>query len=239
MAQRPAWEHVLLATEHTEFDAGAERMAIEISRRSASHLTILLPITTHPELVAAAPDVAARLDAEAAARRAELLSAAKAAGIPATVRVRGDAELSRAIVTEAATLGADLVVFRSRGRRGWLARLLVGETAGTVAARTHCDVLLVPRAAHPFHRGVLAVTDASAAEGSVAAAAARIAAAYDLRSHTASVAGSLSDAAREAGADLVVLGRGDVVDPAHPERLTAAAAKTIGQLECPVLIVSS
>ena len=43
------FEKILLATEHTEFDSGSERVAIEMARRCNLPLSVVVPVVTNPE----------------------------------------------------------------------------------------------------------------------------------------------------------------------------------------------
>ncbi len=191
----PPWQRILLATEHTEFDVGAERLAIALGQRSPKPLVVVVPVVSNAELVAEAPGLAARVDAEAAKRRSELLNVAAAAGIRVDVRARTDAEAWRAIVDCAHETSADLVVIRRRGRRGFVARLMVGEMAGSVASTAPCDVLMVPRAGAPWKRAVLVAVDTSATAMHVTSAAAHVAKAFALPLRVVCVAIDRSDAA--------------------------------------------
>mgnify|MGYP001087433181 CR=1 FL=1 len=147
-ADRP-WHRILLATEHTEFDVGAERLALALARQTGHALDIVVPLVLNDELVIEAPALAERFDAEASARRGELLRAAQESGMRVDVRVRGDTDLSRAIVEHARETHPDLLVIRRRGRRSFLARVMIGEMSGNVASTAPCDVLMVPRARQP------------------------------------------------------------------------------------------
>ena len=195
------WQRIMLATEHTKFDAGAERIAIALSQRTRHPLAIVVPLVSNDELLAEAPALAGRLDAEASIRRSELLRAAAEAGMRVDVRVREDAEASRAIIDGARELDADLVVVRVRGHRGVLARLMVGAMAANVAAHAPCDVLMVPHGAHIWQSAVLAAVDNSPASMVVASAAARMARTFALTLHLVAVAADTSDGATSEARD--------------------------------------
>ena len=197
------WQRILLATEHTEFDAGAERLAIALAQRSGQAIGVVVPAVVNAELIAEAPGLAARVDAEAERRRDELARLAAAAGVRIDARVREDDEAWRAIVEDARETRADLVVIRRRGRRGVLARLVVGEMAATVSARAPCDVLMVLRAGELWRRAVLAAVDASPSAPGVVAAAARVARAFALPVRLVSVAADASEAALARAGDAV------------------------------------
>jgi hypothetical protein len=197
----PPWQRIMLATEHTKFDVGAERVAIALSRGTRHPLAIVVPLVSNDELLAEAPALAERLDAEASIRRSELLRAAAEAGMRVDVRVREDAEASRAIVDSARELEADLVVVRVRGHRGVLARLMVGAMATNVAAHAPCDVLMVPHAAQIWQSAVLAGIDNSPASMVVASAAARMARRFALPLHLVAVAPDPSEGATTGARD--------------------------------------
>ena len=151
---------LLLATEHTEFDTGAEQMAYALARRQGSALPVLLPILSNPEFEAVAPEMAIKADAEAAKRRRALEAEA---GLPLVLKVRRGPELYLEIVEEAREQGTELLVIRRRGKRGWLANLLVGEMVSKVVAHASCPMLIVPRGAKLWSRRVLVGVDPGAA----------------------------------------------------------------------------
>lgn len=155
----PPFTRLLLATEHTDYDAGAERVALALAARCGLPLAAVLPIASNPEYEAVAPQLAARADALAASHLAALQAAAAAAGVQLACRVRRGAELDQEIVDEARQQRSDLIVARRRGKRGFLARLLVGEMVSRVVAHAPCSVLLVPRAGQVWSRGVLLALD--------------------------------------------------------------------------------
>lgn len=187
------WQRILLATEHTEFDVGAERLAVALGRQTRNPLDIVVPMVLNDELVIEAPDLAERFDAEASARRSELLRAAEESGTRVEVRVRGDSDASRAIVEHARETHPDLLVIRRRGRRSFLARVMIGEMAGNVASTAPCDVLMVPRACHPWKGAVLAGIDGSSTALHVAATAARVARTSATPLHLVCVASDSAD----------------------------------------------
>src|SRR5512136_324887 len=126
------FQRLLLATEHTEFDVGAEALAFALARRCALPLAAVLPVTSNPEFEAVAPELAERADVRAAARRGALLAEAQAQGVALDLNVRRGPEPFAEIVAEARARSADLLVIRRRGQRGLLANLLVGEMVSKV-----------------------------------------------------------------------------------------------------------
>ncbi len=153
------FKKILLATEHSDFDRGAERFAFEMAQRCQMPLAGVLPIASNPEYEAVAPQLAAKADAEAALCLRELQTAASAAGIAFDCEVRRGAEIDQEIVQEARAQGSDLIVARRRGKRGFFAKLLVGEMVSRVVAHAPCSVLLVPQASEWWSHKVLVALD--------------------------------------------------------------------------------
>lgn len=166
----------LLATEHTEFDTGAETLALAIARHCALPLAVVMPVLGNPEFDVASPQLAARADAAAAARREALESMARTQQVPVEITVRHGSELHLEIVDEARRRRADVIVIRRRGRRGFLAQLLVGEMVGQVVAQSPCSVLVAPRQATMWSRRVMVAIDPSAPDDAALGLAAGIAA---------------------------------------------------------------
>lgn len=153
------FSRLLLATEHTAFDTGAEALALAMAQRCGLPLAAVLPLASNPEYEALAPQVAARAEQEAAARIAELRSQADNAGVSMDLCVRRGEELYREIVQEARDRNSDLIVIRRRGQRGFLANLLVGEMVSKVVAHAGCSVLIVPKEAGMWQRRVLVAAE--------------------------------------------------------------------------------
>jgi nucleotide-binding universal stress UspA family protein len=154
-----AFAQPLLATEHTEFDDGAETLAFALARHWRLPLAAVLPLLSNPEFEAVAPQLAARADAEAAAKRQSLSSRARAEGVAFELQVRRGSEPHVEIVEAARERASDLIVIRRRGKRGFLAKLLVGEMVGKVVANAPCSVLIAPRAARMWSQRVLVGID--------------------------------------------------------------------------------
>lgn len=153
------FNRLLLATEHSEYDTGAEALALALARRCGLPLAGVLPVVSNPEFEMVAPQLAARADADAAAKRQHLEALASAQGVAFTLRVRRGQEPFAEIVDEAREQGTDLLVIRRRGRRGLLANLLVGEMVSKVVSHAPCSVLVTPRGAQMWSRRVLVGLD--------------------------------------------------------------------------------
>lgn len=182
---------ILLATEHTEFDAGAEALAMALAQRLGSALPVILPVLSNAEFEAVAPELAAKADAEAARRSAALRAAAGELALELRVRRGGEPDLE--IIDEAKRLGTELLITRRRGKRGFLAKMLVGEMVSKILAQAPCDMLIVPREARLWQRGVLAGLDPQVPDPALVDRAAAIARDWGLPLTLVAVAEADSD----------------------------------------------
>lgn len=153
------FSRLLLATEHTEFDAGAEAVAISMAQRCQLPLATVLPLVSNPEYEALAPEIAIRAEQEAAAKIAKIRAKAQAQGVAIDLRVRRGEEPYQEIVAEARERNTEVIILRRRGKRGFLANLLVGEMVSKVLAHAPCHVLFVPRDASMWSKGVMVAAE--------------------------------------------------------------------------------
>lgn len=172
----PFFTRLLLATEHGEFDSGAEAMAFALAQRYQLPLATVLPLVSNPEYKDIAPKVAAQAEQEAAAKIAQLREQAQAAGVSIDLHLRRGEESYREIVDEASAQGSDVIIIRRRGKRSFLANLMVGELASKVVAHAPCHVLIVSREARMWQQRVLVAAEASAQGRQVVVAAMAVAA---------------------------------------------------------------
>lgn len=169
------FERVLLATEHTEFDSGAERLAFDMAKHCSFPLHAVMPVVSNPEYEAVAPELAARVEQEAVLKIASLRGMAAASNVQIEITARRGPESYREIVQEAVAQNADLIVLRRRGKRSFLPSLLVGEMVSRVVAHAPCSVLFAPRASQMWAHRILAAVDASPNATHVAHTAAQVA----------------------------------------------------------------
>lgn len=191
---------VLLATQHSEFDAGAERVGIALAARLGIPLYAVLPVVTNTEYETFAPMLEDVAEAQAATDLRKLRETAAAVGVALVGTVRLGEEPSREILDEASERSADLIVVRKRGKRGFLASLLIGEMVHALARHAPCDVLMVPREADIWSRGILVATDGSAHGRRSTEVAASLAAVFDVPLTVVSVAADDDPDRRIAGA---------------------------------------
>lgn len=178
---------LLLATEHSEYDTGAEAVSLAMAQRCQLPLSVVLPLVSNPEYEALAPQIAARAEQDAAAKVDKLQAQADAVGVAMTLHVRRGAEPYREIVNEAREQASELIIIRRRGKRGFLANLLVGEMVSKVVAHAPCHILIVPRGARMWRQRVLAAAEPTAQGRQVVVAALAVAAQCALPLHLLSV----------------------------------------------------
>lgn len=162
MSTAALFSRLLLATEHTEFDRGAETLALALAGLRGVPLAIVLPLVSNPEYETLAPQVAAHAEQDAARRLEQLREQARLAGIAVDLRVRRGEEPYREIVDEARERASDLLVIRRRGKRSVLANLLLGEMVTKVVTHAPCNVLVAPRGAGIWRHRVLVAADPTA-----------------------------------------------------------------------------
>lgn len=158
------FQRLLLATEHTEFDVGAETVAFDLAQRFQLPLTSVLPLVSNSEYEALAPQIAAQAEKQANAKIAQLQTQAHSVGVSIDLQVRRGEEPYREIVDAAREQASDTIIIRRRGKRGFLANLLMGEMVSKVVAHAPCHVLIVARDARMWRQRVL-VAAAPGAQG--------------------------------------------------------------------------
>lgn len=179
---------IALMTQWTEFDAGAERVALQLAERARLSLTVVVPLFSNPELEVVAPALVADTEAATARSAADFDARIRAAGVKSELRVRRGDELWREVVDATRIAQADLVVTRRRGHRSFLGKLRVGEMVREVAAHSPCPLLMVPRAAGLPERRALVVVDSSAAADAALGPATALAALLGLELEVLAVA---------------------------------------------------
>jgi nucleotide-binding universal stress UspA family protein len=183
---------LLLATEHSEFDTGAEALALAMAQRCSLPLAAVMPVLSNPEFEMVAPQLAEQADTRAAQRRERLQATAQAQGVAMQVRMRRGAEPFAEIVAEARDTAADLIVIRRRGQRGLLANLLVGEMVSKVVAHAPCCVLVSPQGSRMWQRRVLVAVDPAMPDAATLEQATALAAECNLPLQVLSVAAAES-----------------------------------------------
>lgn len=155
------FKRILLATEGTEFDTGAEQVSIALAASCGVPLMGVLPLVSNTEFETMAPELEEQAEAESAAKIQKIRQTAHAQRVEFLGNVRLGEAPYREIVNEAQEKRAELIVVRRRGKRSFLANLFLGEMVHSVTGNAPCDVLIVPRSAPVWSRGILLATDYS------------------------------------------------------------------------------
>lgn len=168
------FEKILLATDGSEYSAGAVRLALALAKKCESQLHAMTVVITNDEAQALAPQLIDSAEQEAAAHLEAVQAEAAKAGITCETLLRHGDDPTQQIVDDAEALHADLIVVGRRGLRG-LARWMMGDATTKVIGRAGCNVLVAPRAAQMWQRRILLAIDGSRYSDAAAIAAANLA----------------------------------------------------------------
>lgn len=232
------FDRVLLATDGSEFSAGAVRAGIELAQRCGTKLNVLTMVLTNPEYAAIAPQLEERAERESLQVIEGVKAQASALGVACEGRIRHGEDPAREIIEEAESGHYDLIIMGRRGKRR-LARWMVGHATVQVIGGAACPVLVVPRAASLPNRRILLATDGSRYGDAAAAAAASLSSHCRLPVSVISVIKPGYSEARRAEANQVVerisrlLAREGLevdgrVGEGRPEEVIVDTAKSVG-----------
>ncbi len=225
--KNPPFTRLLLATECSDFDRAAESMAFTLAQHCQLPLAAVLPIVSNPEFEALAPEMAARVDAEAAQKLARLRQQAANTRVMMDITVRRGEEPYLEIVEEARACACDMLIIRRRGKRGFLANLLIGEMVTRVVTHAPCHVLIVPHTSTAWSQGILVALDVNDETTAHLATAKAVAAQCGLPLHIVRVTGyaEVLRAQETTHSDLIIMQR------------STMAQQVIGRSDVPVLVV--
>ncbi|MCW8916944.1 MAG: universal stress protein [Magnetovibrio sp.] len=153
------FENVMLATDGSEWSAGAERIAVQVCKEHGAVLNILSAISTPGEAgwMGKPNDIEAARETDAVIER--ITATAKEHGVECKGHVRSGNDPYEVIVDTAKDIQADVIVMGRKGRRG-LARMLLGDATAKVIGYASCSVLVVPETANVW-QSILIATDGS------------------------------------------------------------------------------
>lgn len=164
------FERFLVASDGSEYSAGAEREALRLAQRCGARVRMVTFVAADLENEALGEQILKReLDA-ARAHLERVAAQAAAAGIDCEIEVVQGLSVHDRVIEESERMRADLIIVGRRGRRG-LVRMMVGDATLRLIVGAHCSVLVVPRAAQVHGRRFVLASDGSRF-GDVAAAAA-------------------------------------------------------------------
>jgi len=153
-------KNILLATDGSEFSAGAVREAIRFAQRCNSHLYVISIVETNPEFEIYGPDVVEKIEKKTRSNLEKIKEQADREGISCeTISHRGE-NASELIIKEAARINANVIIMGRRGRSG-IKRLMMGSVTALVIGGAPCNVFVVPRAGELNCRRILVATDGS------------------------------------------------------------------------------
>ena len=165
------FDKILLATDGSDYSAGATRIAIAMAAKAGAKLFVLTALPDPSDGVA--PDLSEEKRVAAEAILAAVRQSAEAANVPCEANARYGHDPYEVIVKEIKDTQADVVVMGRRGRRG-LARLILGDATAKVIGYAPCSVLVVPEKGEMWGP-VLVATDGSRSSDAACVTAARIA----------------------------------------------------------------
>ena len=197
------FDHVLVATDGSEFSAGALQVATRFAKRNNAELTTMSMVMIDLESEGMAAEVIKPAEAGARQILAAAQATARADGYDTRTELRQGVNPHKEIVRLADDQHADLIVMGRRGRRG-LARMMVGDSTRKVIGYADCSVLVVPRAAGIWRRRILVATDGSRYGERAAEAAGQVAKIFGLPITVVSVLRPKFDDVRRAEARLEV-----------------------------------
>ena len=163
------FDKILLATDGSDYSAGATRIAIALAAKAGAQL-VALTVLPDPDGVAPELNEEKRRAAEAILDRVR--QAAGAAKVPCDANARYGHDPYEVIVKEIRETHPDVAVLGRRGRRG-LARLVLGDATAKVIGHAPCSVLVVPETAEMWSK-ILVATDGSRSSDAACVTAARL-----------------------------------------------------------------
>ncbi len=191
------FDRILVATDGSEFSAGALEVATGLAKRSGGELTTVTVALIDLETEGIATAAFAHSEAQARKALEDARSQAHRSGVETTTELRSGTNPYREIVRCADDLRSDVIVMGRRGRRG-LARMMVGDATRQVIGTADSNVLVVPRLAAIWRSRILLATDGSRHSESAAVVAARLAKMFAVPVSVVTVFGPKHDEARRA-----------------------------------------
>jgi len=168
------FERFLVASDGSEYSAGAVREALRLAKRCGARLRAVTFVAADQEHETLGEQILKHeLDA-ARVHLEQVAAGATAAGVDCEIEVVQGFSVHDRIVDESERMRADLIVVGRRGRRG-LARMMVGDATLKLIGGAHCSVLVVPRAAEVRGRRFVLASDGSRFGDAAAAAAGNLA----------------------------------------------------------------
>jgi hypothetical protein len=172
------FERFLLATDGSEYSAGAVREALRMASKCGARVRAVSVVAGgDAELYAMGEQLITKELNSARACLDDVHMLASSAGVAYESEASQGNQVYQEIVSQAEKMQADLIIMGRRGRHG-MARLMVGPSTVRVIGHARCNVLVVPRAAKLTGRHFVVASDGSRYGDTAAFTAARLAKLY-------------------------------------------------------------
>ena len=168
------FERFLVATDGSEYSAGAVREAINMAQKCGARVHVISVVASGAELESIGQPLLKKELDTAQAHLETVKAQAEASGIACETRLIHGSNIHQEVVNEAERMQADLVIMGRRGRHG-LARLMVGDATVKTIGHAPCGVLVIPRAAALSGRHFVLASDGSRYADAAAVAAVNLA----------------------------------------------------------------
>ena len=153
------YERFLVATDGSEYSAGAVREALRLAQRCGARVQAMAVVASGE--YESMGDQLLKQELDTARRHLDAVQLqAAAAGVACESVIAQGNQIHREIARAAEAMQADLIIMGRRGRHG-LARLMLGDVTARVIGQARCSVLVVPRNAEIEGRRFLVATDGS------------------------------------------------------------------------------
>lgn len=137
------YKHILMSTDGSELALKGVKHGLDLAKQCGSKVTVITVSQPYPLQSAATTDSWAQAQkTHADEALVAVWDAAKAADVEVAARQATDNSPAEAIVEAAESLGCDLIVMASHGRRG-VSRLLLGSQTAEVVSHSPVPVLVV------------------------------------------------------------------------------------------------
>jgi len=135
---------ILVAVEQSKYSAKALEHAVELAKKENAVLTALTVAETLEGMEEVFPEsfLEEKLLKQAQDTSNEAKEYAQGKGVALKAVVESNASVGECILATAESIGADLIILGSRGKKG-VERFLLGSVATKVAAHAKCSVLIV------------------------------------------------------------------------------------------------
>lgn len=169
------FERFLVASDGSEYAAGAEREALNMAKKCGAQLRVINVIAAeNTELDSMGEPLLTRELSAARAHLDNIARQAAASNVVCETEVIQASDIFQEIVNQAENMQADLIIMGRRSRHG-LARLMLGDITARVIGHSHCSVLVIPRTAEISGRHFIIASDGSRFGDAAAATAGKLA----------------------------------------------------------------